>query len=102
LKFYDNYFGGNGLYRIEWAQHHFPYYNIQSLDKIQMSRMPADLEAYEMALMPRSENTYSLMARRWELTNTRYLLGVAGFLGHFERATRPGATPFSVSPNALT
>src|SRR6516225_2309526 len=20
------------LYRIEWAQHHFPYYNIQSLD----------------------------------------------------------------------
>ena len=41
------------LYRIEWAQHHFPYYNIQSLDKIQMSRMPADLAAYEMALAPR-------------------------------------------------
>ncbi len=38
------------LYRIEWAQHHFPYYNIQSLDIIQMSRMPADLAAFEGAL----------------------------------------------------
>ena len=43
------------LYRIEWAQHHFPYYNIQSLDIVQMPRMPADLEAFERALAcPRS------------------------------------------------
>ena len=97
LKFYDNYFGGNGLYRIEWAQHHFPYYNIQSLDKIQMSRMPADLEAYEMALMPRSENTYSLMARRWELTNTRYLLGVAGFLGILNEQLDPVQHRFRIA-----
>jgi hypothetical protein len=97
LKFYDNYFGGNGLYRIEWAQHHFPYYNIQSLDKIQMPRMPADLEAYEMALMPRSENTYSLMARRWELTNTRYLLGVAGFLGILNEQLDPVQHRFRIA-----
>jgi hypothetical protein len=71
----------NELYRIEWAQHHFPYYNIQSLDIIQMSRMPEDLAAYEGALALRNvpEMAY-LLARRWQLTNTRYLLGPAGFL----------------------
>ena len=81
LPLYDDYFGGNmGVYSIEWAQHHFPYYNIQSLDKIQMPRMPADLMAYEMTLAPHSADTTYLLARRWELTNTRYLLGPAGFL----------------------
>ena len=50
LRLYDNAFGGSGLYRIEWAQHHFPYFNIQSLDVIQMSRMPADLATFEGAL----------------------------------------------------
>jgi hypothetical protein len=78
LPLYDNLFGE--LYRIEWAQHHFPYYNIQSLDKIQMPRVPADLAAYEMALMPHSADTAYLLVRHWELTNTRYLLGPAGFL----------------------
>ena len=69
------------LYRIEWAQHHFPYYNIQSLDIVQMSRMPADLAAYETALSFRnSEDSSYLIPRRWLLTNTRYLLGPAGFL----------------------
>ena len=38
------------LYRIEWMQHHFPYYNIQSLDVVQRPRLPADLEAYDLAL----------------------------------------------------
>ena len=78
LPFYNDYWGD--LYRIEWAQHHFPYYDIQSLDLIQRPRVPADEEAYEMALAPRSADTYYLMARRWQLTDTRYLLGPAGFL----------------------
>ncbi|HEY5296774.1 MAG TPA: hypothetical protein VIK59_02515 [Verrucomicrobiae bacterium] len=69
------------LYRIEWAQHHFPYYNIQSLDIIQMPRVPADLEAFENALAFRGNPDDAwLIARRWQLTNTRYLLGPAGFL----------------------
>jgi len=79
LPFYGDYWGE--LYRIEWAQHHFPYYNIQSLDLIQRPRVPMDEAAYEAALTPRSEDTYSLLARRWQLTNTRYLLGPAGSLG---------------------
>ena len=69
------------LYRIEWMQHHFPYYNIQCLDIIQMPRMPEDLKAYLEALSPRgTAESAPLFARRWELSNTRYLLGPAGYL----------------------
>ncbi len=69
------------LYRIEWAQHHFPYYNIQSLDIVQMPRVPQDLQTFETALQFRGtpDSTY-LLTRRWALTGTRYLLGPAGFL----------------------
>lgn len=69
------------LYRIEWMQHHFPYYNIQCLDIIQMPRMPEDLKMYLEALSPRgTAESAPLLARHWELTNTRYLLGPAGYL----------------------
>ena len=69
------------LYRIEWVQHQFPYYNIQSLDIVQMPRMPEDMKEYKEALAPRGDAaTAPLIAREWQLTNTRYLLGPAGFL----------------------
>jgi hypothetical protein len=69
------------LYKIEWVQHHFQYYNIQSLDLIQLPRQPEDYVAFESALaFQNSPETIHLVARRWELTNTRYLLGPAGFL----------------------
>jgi hypothetical protein len=109
LRGYDNTFGGSGLYRIEWMQHHFPYYNIQCLDIIQMPRMAEDLKAYLEALTPHSQADASLIARHWELTNTRYLLGAAGFLDimneqldpvqhrfriaqRFDVVTKPGVT----------
>ena len=94
MPFYDDLF--DDLYRIEWAQHHFPYYNIQSLDNIQMPRMPADLAAYEMTLAPRSEDTAYLMARHWELTNTRYLLGPAGFLDVLNEQLDPAQHRFRI------
>ena len=94
LPLYDDWF--NELYRIEWAQHHFPYYNIQSLDKIQMPRMPADLMAYEAALSPRSADTIPLYARHWELTNTRYLLGQAGFLDVLNAQLDPAQHRFRI------
>jgi hypothetical protein len=94
LPLYDDWFGE--LYRIEWAQHHFPYYNIQSLDKIQMPRMPADLMAYEAALSPRSADTIPLYARHWELTNTRYLLGQAGFLDVLNAQLDPAQHRFRI------
>ena len=57
----------SGIYRIEWAQHHFQYFNIQSLDIVQMPRMPTDLKNFESVLL-------GSPVRRWELTNTRFLL----------------------------
>ena len=84
------------LYRIEWAQHLFPYYNIQSLDVIQMPRMPADLEAYEMTLRPHSEDAAYVVARRWELTNTRYLLGYADYLDSFNERLDPAQHRFRI------
>ncbi len=69
------------VYRIEWMQHHFPYYNIQCLDIIQMPRMAADLKMYLEALSPRgTAESAPLIMRRWELANTRYLIGPAGYL----------------------
>jgi len=58
----------------EWLQQHFQYYRIQSLDVSQMPREPVDHKEY-MALF----NEASRMPRLWELTNTRYLLGMSGF-----------------------
>jgi hypothetical protein len=69
------------MYRIEWLQQHFYYYNVQSLDIVQMPRQPVDLKAFEGALDFRGvPGTMHLLTRRWQLTNTRYLLGPAGFL----------------------
>ncbi len=95
------------LYRIEWAQHHFPYYNIQSLDVVQMPRVAQDLQNFESAIQYRgdSEHTY-LPARRWTLTNTRYLLGPAGYLETLNQELDPVqrrfriVTTFRVMPKA--
>ncbi len=69
------------VYRIEWMQHLFQYNNIQSLDIVQMSRVPTDIAAFEGALQfdGNSQNV-SRVSRRWQLTNTRYVLGAAGLL----------------------
>ena len=65
----------SGVYGIEWLQQLFPYYNIQSLDVVQRPRISSDIAAYETALAPRSYQTLYTLARMWQLTNTRYLLG---------------------------
>lgn len=59
------------VYSVEWLQHQFPYYNIQSLDQPQEPRMPADKQAYREALGAN-------LVRLWELTNTRFICGMAG------------------------
>lgn len=91
LEMYDQ------LYRIEWAQHHFLYYNIHSLDIIQMSRFPSDLLAFEQALQPDGNAaTMSRMARKWELTSTRYLLGATGFRDILNEQLDPGKRRFRI------
>ena len=85
------------LYRIEWAQHHFPYYNIQSLDVVQMPRVAQDLQNFESALQFRGDAEHThLLARRWTLTNTRYLLGPAGFLETLNQELDPVQRRFRI------
>ena len=90
--------GNRGLYGIEWVQQLFPYYNIQSLDIVMRPRVGSDVELYEINFLPTSEDRTYLLTRHWQLTNTRYLLGPAGFLDVVERTTRSGATPFPNRP----
>ncbi len=97
LRGYDYLFGGNGMYRIEWMQHHFPYYNIQCLELIQMPRMPEDMKLFEEALHPQSEAEYPKITRHWELTNTRYLLGAAGFLNILNQQLDPGKGRYKIA-----
>ncbi|MGA2801865.1 MAG: hypothetical protein ABSE97_05785 [Verrucomicrobiota bacterium] len=110
----------NELYQIEWIQQLFPYYNIQSLDIVQMPRISEDLAAYDNALAFRNvPETVYLIPRRWELTNTRYLLGPAGFLDvlneqldpaqrrfrivqRFSVVLKPGVEEFHQRPEELT
>ena len=74
LPGYDDYFGD--VYRIEWVQHHFPYYNIQSLDLVMRPRVGSELALYEGTLAFRGTmDTLYLLARRWELSNNQYILG---------------------------
>jgi hypothetical protein len=85
------------VYRIEWMQHHFPYYNIQCLDWIQMSRLQGDLKRYVEALTPKgTPESVPLMTRRWALTNTRYQLGPAGFLEVMNQQLDPQLHRFKI------
>jgi serine/threonine protein kinase len=87
----------NFVYRVQWAQHHFPYYGIQSLDMAGLPRMPKDLAAFETALAIQGQGTMERIARGWQLTNTRYLLGHADFLSLLNRELDPVQRRFRVA-----
>jgi len=95
------------LYGIEWTQHHFLYYNIQSLDVIQAPRLAGDLAAYQDALRigikqradgqwVLDDSTFYKLTRRWELSNTRFLLGPAAFLDSFNAQFDPIRNRFRI------
>ena len=78
------------LYRIEWLQHQFLYNNIQSIDIVQAPRMSADHEAFERRFTITGDtNTHYLAGRRWELTNTRWILGKTNDLVFFNQKFDP-------------
>lgn len=58
------------VYAVEWQQHQFPYFEIQTYEMVQLPRPPADYTAFRTAL-------YGKPLKEWELTNTRYLLALA-------------------------
>ena len=84
------------LYQIEWKQHQFPYYDIQCLDIVQSPRVASDLATYDMAVAPHGAADIYLLARRWQLTSTRYLLGPAGFLDSLNQQLDPAQKRFRI------
>jgi hypothetical protein len=91
----DQYF--RQLYGIEWTQHHFLFYNVQCLDVIQMPRMPEDLARFESKFFPQNSAELSRVARHWQLTNTRYLLGATGFLDLLNQQFDPQQHRFHIA-----
>jgi hypothetical protein len=95
------------LYRVEWLQHQLPYYNIQTLDVVQMPRKQEDLAAFEKAFLPQARtNVAAFVIRRWQLTNTRFVLGLADMQSFLNSPiTKPGnqlsvVQRFNVVPKA--
>jgi hypothetical protein len=84
------------VYRSEWMQHQFPYYNIQSVDLVQLSRVPTDLKSYGAAFTPTNEADIQLVGRRWQLTNTRYVLAPVDVLNAMEREIDSGGNRFHI------
>jgi len=82
------------IYTIEWMQHQFPYYNIQSLDNWQRPRVGSAIATYENAVYSRNMPG---LARQWQLTNTRYLLGPAGFLDGLNSQVDPVLHRFRIA-----
>jgi hypothetical protein len=72
------------VYQIEWLQHHFQLFNIQAMEVAQMPRVPEDFAAFNTALAGSAN-----MLRLWQLTNTRYLLALAGFTDAFNAQVDP-------------
>ena len=90
----------NQLYHIEWLQHQFLYNNVQSLDLVQMPRMATDHEAFERRFTITGDtNTHYLAGRRWELTNTRWILGGTNDVAFFNRQFDPAKGRFTVATN---
>lgn len=71
----------------EWAQHQFRYFNIQSLEVVQLPRVPADREAYLKALRGNP-------LREWELGNVRWILSVAPLVDAFNKQIDEGRNRF--------
>lgn len=84
------------LYRIEWMQHHFPYYGIQCSEVIQLPRVGSDVAAYEGALTPTSVDDEYLLTRHWQLTNTRYLFAPANYLESMDEQLDPAQRRFDI------
>ncbi|HNQ74096.1 MAG TPA: hypothetical protein PKN95_10900 [Verrucomicrobiota bacterium] len=70
------------VYGSEWTQHLFPYYNIQSINVVQMPRRPLDYDVFETAFrFWGTTSTLAHVTRRWQLTSTRYIAAAAPLVG---------------------
>ena len=85
----------------EWMQHLFQYYNLHSLDIIQWPRMPEFDRAYLNKFLPASNEDLTGPGRILQLSNTRFLLGMRGFLPALNQAVDPMVNPFAFIPVSM-
>jgi hypothetical protein len=68
------------LYGVEWLQHLFPYFNLHSLEVTQLSRRPEEYVQFEeRTFQPSTAERARIQDRHWELTSTRYILGLSAY-----------------------
>lgn len=75
------------FYHALWLQHHFQFYNIQSLDVVQEPRISQEKESFLRAMGAHP-------VRYWQLTNTRLLFGLVGLAEQLNQQMAPGQNPF--------
>ena len=64
----------------EWLQHQFLYYKIPCLDVSQLSRGKSDYPMFMLKTFGLDPARMYLQRRLWELTSTRFILGMSGYL----------------------
>jgi hypothetical protein len=85
------------LFRYQWLPQVFPYYNIQTLDIVDMPRMPEDLSAYLNTLKVLSyAGSCSPYFRFWQLTGTDYILGTAAAADELNQDPLVAGRPFTI------
>lgn len=62
----------------QWLQHEYQFYNIQSLDIIQLPRPTKQFVEFRRKTFP--DQQVHRLPRLWALTNTRFILGMKGAL----------------------
>lgn len=79
-------------YRADWQLHQFPALGIQSVDVAQLPRMPQDMAAFKKEFDMSTDH----LVRKWQLTNTRYLLGDAGVAAFLNNTLDPEQHRFRI------
>jgi hypothetical protein len=69
-----------GIIANSWLQHQFPYFDIHSLDVVQMPRPQIMDLTFGSLFVPQNVQEGYKYTRLWELTSTRYLLGMTGYV----------------------
>jgi hypothetical protein len=80
----------------EWLQHQFQFYKVQALDITQMPRVPELDKTFLEAFQAKTNSELHRFGRLWQLTNTRYVLGEAGFIDFLNQNLDPVGKRFSV------
>lgn len=75
------------VYSLEWHQNQFRFYDIQSLEVVQLARPPADYLGWQSALRMNP-------LRLWQLSNTRYLFGLVPLVEGLNQQLDPQAKRF--------